>query len=160
MRYYALFVGALIATLPHTPIAFAGSSGTQTDAEVVLEATDGRMKSTKGNYIDACGESQEYDTEVVDLNGDGQPEVFTGLSGLCMGGMSGNYMELYIKKKSGQWEPQFGFAGVPVTLKTKNKGYPDIVIGGPGFCFPVWRWNGQKYLLDRFEYDGKACTPR
>ena len=30
-------------------------------------------------------------------------------------------------------------------------------MGGPGFCFPVWRWNGKAYALNRFEYEGKRC---
>ena len=32
-------------------------------------------------------------------------------------------------------------------------------VGGPGFCFPVQRWNGREYKLQRWEYDGKACKP-
>ena len=43
--------------------------------------------------------------------------------------------------------------------KTKGKdGWPDIENGGPGFCFAVNRWNGQKYDVNRYEYQGKACT--
>ena len=38
-------------------------------------------------------------------------------------------------------------------------GWPDIQMGGPGFCFPVWRWNGSAYALNRFEYEGKRCKP-
>ena len=36
-------------------------------------------------------------------------------------------------------------------------GWPDISVGGPGFCFPVERWDGKEYNLRGFEYDGKAC---
>ncbi|HET6490440.1 MAG TPA: hypothetical protein VFG28_11850 [Syntrophales bacterium] len=40
----------------------------------------------------------------------------------------------------------FGFPGMDYTkMKTGNKGYPDLMIGGPGFCHPVWRWNGKAY---------------
>ena len=38
-------------------------------------------------------------------------------------------------------------------------GWPDISVGGPGFCFPVQRWNGREYKLQRWEYEGKACKP-
>lgn len=48
-----------------------------------------------------------------------------------------------------QWTPQFGFPGIYTVLATKNKGYPDIEIGGPGNCFPVWRWNGQQYAIHK-----------
>ena len=45
-------------------------------------------------------------------------------------------------------------------LKTKGiDGWPDVSIGGPGFCFPVARWNGREYKFQRWEYDGKACKP-
>jgi hypothetical protein len=43
-------------------------------------------------------------------------------------------------------------------LTTKGVGgWPDIEIGGPGFCFPVERWNGKQYVLHRYEYEGKRC---
>ena len=47
---------------------------------------------------------------------------------------------------------------MPDFLATKGVGgWPDIEMGGPGFCFPVWRWNGKAYALNRFEYEGKPC---
>ena len=58
-------------------------------------------------------------------------------------------MNLYIKNTHGQWKPQFGFPGIYTVLTTKNKGYPDIEIGGPGTCFPVWSWNGREYAIHK-----------
>jgi hypothetical protein len=53
-----------------------------------------------------------------------------------------------------------GGSGIPEFLRTKGAGgWPDISIGGPGFCFPVARWNGKVYAQHRFEYEGKRCTP-
>ena len=132
-----------------TPMAFAAPSTSQADA-IVAEATSGWLKSTKGKYFEkTCNESVDYDAEVVDMNGDGQPEVFTNVHGSCIGGGAGVHMNLYIKHKSGQWKPQFGFPGMYTVLKTKHKGYPDIEIGGPGNCFPKWRWNGKEYALHK-----------
>ena len=34
-------------------------------------------------------------------------------------------------------------------LETGYEDFPDIEIGGPGFCFPIWRWNGEKYEFKR-----------
>ena len=49
---------------------------------------------------------------------------------------------------------------IPEFLETTGKdGWPDISVGGPGFCFPVERWNGSEYVLHRHEYEGKACKP-
>lgn len=130
--------------------AFAASSESSADAKVVAEATSGWLKDTKGQYFEeTCNEAVDYDTEVVDLNGDGQPEVFTNVHGICMGGMAGVHMNLFIKNKNGEWKPQFGFPGMYSVLETKNQGYPDIEIGGPGNCFPVWRWNGQEYDIHK-----------
>lgn len=61
--------------------------------------------------------------------------------------MAGVHMKLYIRNAAGQWKPQFGFPGIYKVLKTRNKGWPDIEIGGPGACAPVWRWNGQAYAI-------------
>jgi len=30
-------------------------------------------------------------------------------------------------------------------LETSNMGYPDLAIGGAGFCEAVWRWDGTSY---------------
>jgi hypothetical protein len=35
--------------------------------------------------------------------------------------------------------------GIAMILLSKNAGYPDIAIGGPGFEFPAYRWDGKKY---------------
>jgi hypothetical protein len=49
---------------------------------------------------------------------------------------------------------------MPDFLATKGTGgWPDIQLGGPGFCFAVMRWNGKGYALNRFEYEGKRCKP-
>jgi hypothetical protein len=34
---------------------------------------------------------------------------------------------------------------MPEFQKTFNLGYPDLLIGGPGFEQLVWRWNGKEY---------------
>ena len=49
--------------------------------------------------------------------------------------------------------------GIPTFLKTKGKdGWLDIENGGPGFCFAVYRWNGEKYDVNHYEYNGKVCS--
>jgi hypothetical protein len=53
-----------------------------------------------------------------------------------------------------------GGPGIPEFLKTTGvNGWPDVSVGGPGFCFPVERWNGKEYKLQRYEYEGKQCKP-
>lgn len=120
------------------------------EAKVISEATGGRFDSRVGSFFDKnCNETIPYGIDVIDLNSDGQPEVFITLHGTCYGGMTGANVDLMIKDQDGQWVSQFGFPGIYKVLETKNMGYPDIEFGGPGFCFPIWRWNGQKYAIHK-----------
>lgn len=151
---YAIFSAGFLTAVCVTfatliPPVFAASP-TEANNKIIAEATGGGLKSAKGKYFEpSCNESVDYDAEVIDLNGDGQPEVFTQVHGTCLGGMAGVSMNLYIKNKQGQWKPQFGFPGMYSVLKTKHKGFPEIEIGGPGNCFPVWRWNGREYDIHK-----------
>jgi len=136
---------ALGAAGPISPVSAAPAWD---ESKVIREGTGGQFKAPKGKYFDKdCNQSLDYEATVVDLNGDGQPEVFTQVYGTCLGGMAGVLLNLYVRNSAGQWKPQFGFPGMYEILKTGNQGYPDIEIGGPGFCFPVWRWNGREYAL-------------
>ena len=93
------------------------------DATVVAEATGGRFKALRGQYFDReCNEKLGYEAEVIDLNADGQPEVFVTVQGTCLGGMAGAYLNLFIKDKTGRWRPQFGFPGMHTVLPTKHLG--------------------------------------
>ncbi len=144
----AAVVGEIVLLAAGAPAVSRAASGAASwdEAKVVAEATGGTFKSTKGQYLEkACGEKLSYDAEVIDLNADGRPEVFVHVHGTCLGGHTGVQTNLYIKGADGKWTNQFGFPGIANVLKTKSKGYPDIEIGGPGFCFPVWRWNGKAY---------------
>lgn len=103
-----------------------------------------------GKFRDACGEAVEPQIQQVDLNGDGQPELFVTVEGTCSGGAAGAELTLLIKDNDGRWKANFGFpAGGYRIMGAKNKGFPDIEIGGPGSCFPVWRWNGKQYDIHK-----------
>ena len=95
-----------------------------------------------------------------DLNGDGRPEaVVTEGSGYCYGN-TGTGFWLLSRQPNGRWKVLYDSQGIAEFLATRgvNK-MPDMSIGGPGFCFPVVRWNGKAYVQHRFEYDGKRCKP-
>ena len=98
---------------------------------------------------------------VRDLNGDGRPEAVVSESGTFCYGHSGMGYQLLSRQADGKWRVMSSNSGIPEFLKTRGAGgWPDILVGGPGFCFPVERWNGKAYALHRFEYDGKRCKPQ
>ncbi len=139
----ALAIVVVGAALP--PMAAAASA----NDKLVAEATKGQLKALKGEYLDKDSNTTiGYEAEVIDLNGDGQAEVFTKRFG-PMFGRTGTEMDLFIKAGNGQWTPQFGFGGDYKLLAHKKQGWPDIEILGPGTCFPVWRWNGLAYAIHK-----------
>ena len=98
--------------------------------------------------------------QIADLNGDGLPEaVISEGSGYCFGAAGQGYY-LVSAQKDGSWKLMDFGEGMPRFLSTKGTdGWPDLEVGGPGFCFAVLRWDGQQYVQNRYQYEGKACLP-
>ena len=95
-----------------------------------------------------------------DLNGDGLPEAIISESSSFCYGMQGAGYAVVSKQANGTWKPIASGSGIPLPLATRGAdGWPDLAIGGPGFCFAVERWNGSEYELHRHQYEGKACRP-
>ncbi len=142
--------------------AFACGSGTALSAEVKLSPQDeaAAFKAAgyklKGKKWIGCAEGRV--SEVRDINGDGLPEVVITEGGTECHGMTGQGYSLVSKQSNGNWKVVSGGTGIPTFLPGKGVGgWPDLEIGGPGFCFPVHRWNGQNYTFHRNEYEGKRC---
>jgi hypothetical protein len=118
----------------------------------------------KGKWM-LCAEQPDNQGATIetfrDLNGDGRPEAILTESGtFCYGRNEAGYA-LLSKQANGSWRVMSQGGGIVEPLKTKGAGgYPDLSIGGPGFCFPVQRWNGREYVNQRFEYEGKPCRPQ
>ncbi len=124
-----------------------------------------------GQQWQACGDpgtlsySPGAIESVADLNGDGRPEAIVTEGGTYCFGNTGQGYTLVSKQADGSWKRMAAGTGmVGVLTKTKAApggvgGWPDLEIGGPGFCFPVLRWNGREYALHRHQYEGKVCRP-
>lgn len=98
--------------------------------------------------------------QVLDANGDGLPEAVIAENSTFCHGMEGAGYAIVSKQADGKWRLVTKGSGIPEFLATKGAGgWPDISVGGPGFCFPVERWNGKAYVLNRHEYEGKRCKP-
>lgn len=120
-----------------------------------------------GGKWSACGDpgtpsySPGQIETVRDLNGDGRPEAVITEGGTYCFGMTGTGYTVVSKRADGTWKRITNGTGIPNFLATKGVGgWPDIEVGGPGFCFPVERWNGKAYVLNRHQYDGKPSRPR
>ena len=109
-------------------------------------------KDSSASYVPGAIE------QVQDLNGDGRPEaVITESSTACFGDTGVGYT-LVSKQADGSWEVMSRGVGILLVQKTKGKdGWPDLEIGGPGFCFPIERWNGSEYKVVGKQYEGKPC---
>jgi len=98
--------------------------------------------------------------KVSDLNGDGRPKAVVTEGGTYCYDNTGAGYSLVSKQANGKWKLIRSGTGIPNFLTTKGVGgWPDIEIGGPGFCFPVERWNGHEYILHRHQYENKSCQP-
>ncbi|MFG0588756.1 hypothetical protein ACF8D3_12070 [Acinetobacter sp. YQ_14] len=114
------------------------------------------FKKTKHGWAGNCeqGEMIIY----KGLNGDGRKDaVIQDSSTMCYCNTGVGY-HIISQQKDGKWKQLFSDSGIPTFLKTKGKdGWLDIENGGPGFCFAIYRWNGKEYIINRYEYEGKAC---
>lgn len=90
----------------------------------------------------------------TDMNNDGKEEIFVLYGNTYTSGNAGSSIVLYIKNTAGVYASQLGFPGMaPDVLTTTNLGYPDLLVGGPGFEYPVFRWNGKVYNNHRVVKD-------
>jgi len=95
---------------------------------------------------------------VRDLNGDGRLEIVITEGSTYCHGMTGSGFDIVSKQANGSWKLILSRTGVATFLNTRGAGgWPDIEVGGPGFCFPIERWNGKEYRLHRRQYEGRPC---
>jgi len=129
------------------------------NAQTTLTVTDQNQIATKLGFILSGNKEQPFaqDKESkdypfgasiypTDLNKDGKEEIFILFGNTYTSGNTGSSIVLFIKNANGTYTEHLGFPGTtPDVLATSSQGYPDLLIGGPGFEFPVWRWNGKTY---------------
>jgi hypothetical protein len=85
-----------------------------------------------------------------DMNKDGKEEIFVVFGNSFTSGHTGSSVALFIKNTAGEYRDHLGFPGMaPDVLATARPGYPDLLIGGPGFEYPVWKWDGKAYKYSR-----------
>lgn len=95
---------------------------------------------------------------VQDLNGDGRPDALISEGSTACYGMAGQGYFLVSQQADGAWKLLASGPGIVTFLPSKGaNGWPDIEVGGPGFCFPVLRFDGREYQPHGQQYEGKPC---
>lgn len=166
MRFFLVFAAVAMAASsapawPKAAPAPAAKKATSAEDAVFLAAGFKRKGRSWHSDCDDPG-TPSYTPGAVemvgDLNRDGLPEAIVTEGGTYCYGATGTGFWLLSQQRAGGWQLITQSQGIPEMLKTRGVGgWPDISIGGPGFCFPVQRWNGKAYVLHRKEYDGKPC---
>lgn len=157
---------ALLLPLAAQPgIAGASAAAQPSPAEQAAIFKAAGFTKHGAQWKSGCGDpgTASYEPGAIemkgDLNGDGRPEAVVTEGGTFCYGMTGVGFWLMSKQSNGQWKTMHQSIGIPEFLNTKGVGgWPDISVGGPGFCFPVLRWNGKEYARHRMAYMGKPCS--
>lgn len=163
-RFQAAFVVAsLVAFCAFSQPAHAQAKALSAADQAAVFKAAGATKQKNGRWVICTDDPQTSGAsidEVRDLNGDGRPEAVVIEDGTFCNGASGARFSLVSKQADGGWRSMLDSEGMATVLATKGKdGWPDVSVGGPGFCFPVMRWNGTQYAFNRNEYEGKRCKP-
>jgi hypothetical protein len=159
MKHWAwIIVGALVA--PVAAVDAAAPALSPADRAAAFRAGGFTLQRGQWRGCDDPGTAGYVPgtiEQVADLNGDGLPEaVITESSSFCFGATEAGYA--LVSKRKGGWVLVDKGPGMIRFLATRGAGgWPDMEVGGPGFCFPVMRWNGRAYALHRREYEGKPC---
>lgn len=150
-----------------TSIGLASSSQlSSADESAAYEAAGFSLKGEQ--WRSQCGlddpGSPSYEPGTIadsrDINGDGDMDVVISEGGTFCYGTTGTGFNIVSRQRNGSWKLIFSATGIPEFLSSKGAdGWPDLLIAGPGFCFPVLRWNGKEYQRHHFEYEGKSCKP-
>jgi len=148
----ALIAGMSVEAAP-------GATPVLTEADEIAAFKAAGFQPTGGRYL-MCDEQNPLGIEARDINGDGRIDAVITDGGLACYGQTETGFTVLTKDAGGAWHKLYASPGVPNFLKTRAEGWPEIEIGGPGFCFPVVRWNGKTFVENRHQYEGKPCRPQ
>lgn len=157
--------GATIAGLP-IPAKVAQLKPVQVDA---LMKAAGYKKVGKG--WKGCGGDSDAAIDddyspsgqgggaIQDINGDGRAEVIiVDYSTACYGN-TGQGFNIVGQNAQGQWTSLFQSPGIPTVQTTRANGWAEVEVGGPGYCFAVYQWDGRNYEIAYYnEYMQGICA--
>ncbi|MBL9075143.1 hypothetical protein [Tabrizicola sp.] len=123
-------------------------SAAQAAPDAVEVAASLGLKAEGGQVINACDEAVTPTLTPVELGGavgtaqllviPGGPSTLT-----CYGDIPGD-MHLLVADGAG-WRSIFNGGGFLIVMPGSHDGVHDFALGGPGFSFPVFQWDGESF---------------
>jgi hypothetical protein len=146
-----VFVLASVASAsPASDLLFKGvkTSLSSQDRESIAKQVGLTLSKDRKSFVDDVGRTLTVKVRELHLNADRKPEVLVVISGSTfLFGSAGSGVQLYVKNSQGRYLSNLGFPAADVKVLTaRTKGYRDLLIQGPGFQCPVWRWNRSSYV--------------
>ncbi|MBS1764881.1 MAG: hypothetical protein JSS90_07960 [Bacteroidetes bacterium] len=138
---------------------FSGVKSTLTDEEknqVLL--LSGLVANKETGKFQIEGEDAEVQLLPLDLNNDSKEEIFVVTYSMFLYGNTGQGFTLLMKNENNKYASVLSLPGIPELIYDGKSSMPAIQVGGPGFDFPVYVWNGNKYLLDKHYKTGNKIT--
>ena len=148
--FFSLFLPALSHAEVDGPTLLFKNKGqnlSKSERQKIFDLLEVKLSTDGKDLVEqTCEEKAGFDVEIVDLNKDKTPEVVVIGGNTCISGATGSSIWLFIKDVQGIYRANLGFPAAGYeAMKHGSKGYPDLLIGGMGFCSAIWRWNGTKY---------------
>jgi len=119
---FALFttIGALLGVFSSLAIGASSSSISAADTRVIYKAVGLTERAEK--LFNVCGEIVQPELEAIDLNSDGQPEVFVTVLGSCQGGAAEPNCLCSLKAARGIGRLILAFLQVPISCSPLEAG--------------------------------------
>ena len=121
---------------------------TDADRAAVLK-TLGLSADQQGLVPNECGERSVPRYLSAELGGNAGTAILFAMSGgPTTASCYGDGPDLHLMMRDGaSWREIYSARGrMLISLPTSTAGVRDIGDGGPGFSFPVWVWNGTRYV--------------
>lgn len=145
-------------TLLLVAAAAMAAPGLAAEDLAAIHAAAGLQARDGGHYREGCATPLKPQTEVLDLDRDGRPEVLLYLAASrCFADSLGGNVALFVRDAQGRWVERLGYVpGIEVIVQpTANAGLPDLGVANPGGCMPIYRWDGTRYAA----FAQKALQP-
>lgn len=144
-----LSLTSFVDASPVSDLLFKGvkTSLSSQDKESIAKQVGLKLSKDRKSFVDEVGNTLAVEVRELHLNADRKPEVLIIISGSTfLFGSAESGVQLYVKNSQGRYLRNLGFPAADVkVLTTRTRGYLDLLILGPGFQCPVWRWNGSSY---------------